>query len=113
METFFSSLESSGGYAVLMGAVLVGVFWLARDIIRAAIQRNQEREAEMVRRFDEQLARERADRGTLEGMTDRVIMALDGNTRVIATVIEVTRETNSRLETIDRHLERTGGRDAR
>jgi hypothetical protein len=113
METFFGSLESSGGYAILAGAVLVGMFWLSREVIHGAIQRNQEREAEMIRRFDAQMERERLDRETIQGMTDRVILALDGNTRVIATVIEVTRETNERLEAIDRHLERTGGRDAR
>lgn len=108
MEMFFESLESSGGYAILAGAVLVGLFWLAKQVIGDAVARNREREAEMNRRFDEQMNRERADRGTIEGMTDRVIMALDGNTKVIATVIEVNRETNSRLEAIDRHLVKGG-----
>lgn len=107
MEVFLESLESHGGYAIIAGGVLAAVFWLARDVIRGAIQRNQEREAEMARRFDEQIERERADRAALETMTDRVIAALDGNTRVIATVIEVSRETNRRLEAIDRHLERS------
>lgn len=104
MDTFLGALASSGGYALILGAALTGVYWLAQQIITASTQRNQEREAENLRRFDEQLARERIDREALEGMTNRVITALDGNTRVIATVIEVTRETNRRLEAIDRHL---------
>ncbi len=112
METFFGSLESSGGYAILAGAVLAGLFWLSKQMINGSIQRNREREADMVRRFDEQAARERADREAIGGMTDRVITALDGNTRVIATVTEVVRDTNGRLEAIDRHLSRgaDGGR---
>jgi len=107
METFLSSLESSGGYAILAGGVLMGLFWLSKHTIDGSIQRNREREIEMVRRFDEQIVRERANRESIEGMTDRVITALDGNTTVIATVIEVTRETNGRLEAIDKYLSRS------
>lgn len=106
MDAFLGSLESSGGYAILAGSVLVGVFWLAKYVIDGATARNKERETETTRRFDEQMARERAGREAIGSMTDRVITALDGNTKVIATVIEVTRETNGRLEAIDKHLSR-------
>lgn len=104
MGEVLSSLESSGGYAILAGMVLIGLFWLSRTTIDGATQRNKEREVEALRRFDAQMARERSDRDHIAEMTNRMITALDGNTKVIATVIEITRETNNRLETIDRHL---------
>lgn len=108
VDIFFKSLESSGGYAILAGAVLGGVFWLARQVIQSTAQRAKEREGLTRQDFAAQLERERANRAAIEGMTDRVITALDGNTKVIATVIETTRETNDRLEALDRHLARSG-----
>lgn len=106
MEAALKSIESSGGYAILTLVVLLGVFYIARDWQRAMARRAVEREAAARADFEAQLERERMNRETIQGMTDRVIVALDGNTRVIATVIEVTRETNGRLEAIDKHLSR-------
>jgi len=112
METFFGSLESSGGYANIAGGVLVGVFWLSKQVIQGGIARAQGREVETKRDFEAQLERERMNQAALHGMTDKVITALDNNTRVISTVIETTRATNERLEALDRHLSRDQGRDS-
>lgn len=110
MEILLESLEASGGYAILAGATLVGVFWLLKLIIAAIIQSFQAHEADMLRRFDEQMERERMNQSAIQSITDRVIVALEGNTRVISTVVETTRAINARLETIDRHLERWSNR---
>lgn len=110
VETLLESLEASGGYAILAGATLVGVFWLLKLIIAAIIQSFQAHEADMLRRFDEQMERERMNQSAIQSITDRVIVALEGNTRVISTVVETTRAINARLETIDRHLERWSNR---
>src|SRR5690606_5199344 len=87
VETLLESLEASGGYAILAGATLVGVFWLLKLIIAAIIQSFQAHEADMLRRFDEQMERERMNQSAIQSITDRVIVALEGNTRVISTVV--------------------------
>lgn len=109
MDAALQSLESSGGYAILLGVLILGLFYITRDWQRGMINRSAARETMARQDFEAQLERERANQETIGAMTDRVITALDGNTRVIATVTEVVRDTNSRLEAIDRHFERLEG----
>lgn len=109
MDEALKSLESSGGYAILLGVLILGLFYITREWQRDMIGRATARETIACQDFQAQLERERLNQATIQGMTDRVITALDGNTRVIATVTEVVRDTNNRLETIDRHFERLEG----
>lgn len=111
MEGALKSLESSGGYAILLGIVIVGVFYFTREWQRGMVNRSAARELLARQDFQTQLERERLNQAMIQGMTDRMITALDGNTRVIATVTEVVRDTNIRLETIDRYLADARGQD--
>lgn len=109
VDEALKSLESSGGYAILLGVLILGLFYITREWQRGMIGRATARETIARQDFQAQLERERLNQATIQGMTDRVITALDGNTRVIATVTEVVRDTNNRLETIDRHFSRLEG----
>jgi hypothetical protein len=108
VETALKSLETSGGYAILLGVVLIGLFYITREWQKGMAQRAAAREAAVREDFRGQLDRERANQETISAMTDRMITALDGNTRVIAMVTEVVRDTNGRLEAIDRYFSRLG-----
>lgn len=109
MDEALKSLESSGGYAILLGVLILGLFYITREWQKGMISRAAARETLARQDFQAQLERERLNQATIQGMTDRVITALDGNTRVIATVTEVVRDTNNRLEIIDRQFARLEG----
>jgi len=112
MDEALKSLESSGGYAILLGLVILGVFYIAREWQKEMVARSQARETLTRQDFQTQLERERANQDMIASMATRMIEALDGNTRVIATITEVVRDTNVRLEAVDRHFALRGFDDS-
>lgn len=98
------SLESDGGYAIILSLLILGLFYITREWQKGMATRAQARELLVRQDFQAQLERERSSQETIASMANRMITALDGNTRAIATITEVARETNSRLEVIDRYL---------
>jgi hypothetical protein len=93
MESVIESLESSGGYAIILGAVIVGIFMLAREWI-----------SHQAKRTDEEIARERANADAYRSLAGQVTDALQGNTRALTTLVETIRPMQETLTRIDRHL---------
>jgi len=94
IASLLASLERAGGYAALVGLVLIGVFVLARYAIqeqrKASDAREKEsrlRNEEAMRRMDEALARERENAGEHQRRTDRVIDVVESNTKALTMLI--------------------------
>ena len=120
MDAALKSLESSGGYAILLGVVIVALFYLARGWMNDQAKRSQEREVQNKVDFQSQLEHERQYAQSNREMTERMISVVEGNTGAITTLVETIRPMSDTLVRIDRHMgietkltatqERTGGR---
>lgn len=112
------SLERSGGYAALVGLILIGVFWLARQQISEQARRSGEREtaaarrhAEEIDRVSEFLARERISSAEHRQDKQLLIEVVQANTQaetalaeLVRSSIDLQRQTNERLISLDRYL---------
>lgn len=112
------SLERSGGYAALVGLILIGVFWLARHQISEQAQRSSDREeatarrhAEEIERVGEFLARERMSSAEHRQDKQLLIAVVQSNTEaetalaeLVRSSIDLQRQTNERLIGLDRFL---------
>lgn len=104
METIIKSLESSGGYAILTGVMIVGVFYLARGWMADQVARQKEREAQIYADNSEQLEHERSTTQNYHAMNERMISVIEGNTGAITTLVETIRPMSETLMRIDRHM---------
>lgn len=104
MEAALKSLESSGGYAILLGVVIVALFYLARGWMNDQAKRSQERETQNKEDFQSQIEHERQYAQSHREMTERMISVVEGNTGAITTLVETIRPMSDTLVRIDRHM---------
>ena len=109
MEAALKSLESSGGYAILLGIVIMAIFYLGRGWMKDQGERSHEREQAMRAEAAENLERERSNTQSYRDTTERMIRVVEGNTGAITTLVETIRPMSDTLTRIDTHL----GIDAR
>lgn len=99
IEPFFKSLETSGGYAIILAMVVAGLFYIARRWVDGMAARAAAREAEAKQDFAAQLERERM---TQEGYREMARQSNDA----LARVAEVMGETNATLRQTTHAFER-------
>ena len=104
MEAALKSLESSGGYAILLGVVILALFYLARGWMSDQAQRSADREAQNKNDFQSQIEHERLAAQSQRDMTERMIKVVEGNTGAITTLVETIRPMSETLVRIDRHM---------
>jgi hypothetical protein len=97
MDGVIGSLESSGGYAIILGAVVVGFFLLAREWM-----------AQQAKRSMDEVERERANANAYRGLAEQVTNALQGNTVALTRLVDMIQPMQETLGRIDRHLIQTG-----
>jgi hypothetical protein len=96
MDGVIGSLESSGGYAIILGAVVVGFFLLAREWM-----------AQQAKRSAEEIERERANTDAYRALVETVTGALQGNTVALTRLVDMIQPMQETLGRIDRHLIQT------
>lgn len=104
MESALKSLESSGGYAILLGIVLVGLFYIFLRWSEEQAKRGQERELAMRSDYAERVEHSQQVADAYRDMTDRMIAVVQGNTEALAGVLETNRAIGEALSRIDRHI---------
>lgn len=108
MEAALKTLESSGGYAILFGIFLLGLFYLLKQAMAEQGRRSSEREAQIRADNVETLERERGTTKNYHDLTDRMIDVVEGNTGAITTLVEAIRPMSDTLVRIDRHMGSNG-----
>ena len=106
MEEALKSLESSGGYAILLGLMLVGIFYLAQRYVDGVTKRSAVREERARSEFAMQLEHERQNAHSYQATTERMIDVVEGNTGAITTLVETIRPMTATLARIDSHIAR-------
>jgi hypothetical protein len=104
MEDFFRALAPSGGYAILLGLMLLGGFQIFRLWMADQGQRQSEREAQMRKDNCDQLEHERVTSANYHAMSDRMMQVIESNTSAITTLVETIRPMSDTLMRIDRHM---------
>ncbi len=118
VDSLLLSLERSGGYAVLVGLTLAGVFWLARHQISEQAKRSREREVRELTRHTEELQRisefvqreghhaeeHREDKQQLIAVVKANTQSMTSLAEMVRTSIDIQRQTNERLIELDKHL---------
>jgi hypothetical protein len=111
VEEALKSLESSGGYAILLGLMLVGIFYLAQRYVDTAAKRSAAREERTRAEFAIQLEHERQNAQNYQSTTERMIDVVEANTGAITTLVETIRPMVATLALIDRHIGHEGKRE--
>jgi hypothetical protein len=104
MAEALKSLESSGGYAILLGIVIVAIVYLMRDWMKDQANRQALRESEAKADFEAQIEYERHNTEAYHATTERMISVVEGNTGAITTLVETIRPMSETLMRIDRHM---------
>lgn len=109
-----ASLERDGGAFTITGIVLVGVFMITKYMlkdVRAESERRERdqgfRHADVLRRADEALARERDNSLEHQRRTDRVIDVVESNTKALTTLVVASNRQDDLLNRINLHLATT------
>lgn len=104
METIVKSLETSGGYAVLAGLMMLGFFYIFRGWVADQAIRQAEREALIRNDNAENMEHERATSENYRAMNERMIHVIEGNTGAITTLVETIRPMNETLARLERQM---------
>lgn len=111
------SIERAGGYAALMGLILLGLFWLSKRLIDEQARRASERERELQRRHERELEREcanaaahREDKMMLVEVVQESARASTALVGAVEGLNDTQQQTNERLVAIDRHLAGIGAK---
>lgn len=112
------AIERSGGYAAILGLVLLIGFWLTRRFMADQRSAAAEREAMMQRRLDAELARSRSnleehrsDKALLIGVVQENSKANAALAGAVDKMANIQAQTNQRLIDIDKHLIQRSGRN--
>lgn len=104
MPDVLKSLEPSGGYAILLGVVIVGLFWLTQRWVDTMAKRSVDREEWLHAEHIVQIERERQNTQCYRETTERVIGAIDRNTIIITTMVEIVRSLSDTMQRLDKHI---------
>lgn len=108
MDTVLGELSRSGGYALLLGVVILGLFYLAQRWMDSTTKRAAEEKAEADAQHKDELSREVRNAEAYRETTNRMTEVVQGNTVAITTLIETVRPMQDTLTRIDKHL---GGKE--
>ncbi|MBV6425316.1 MAG: hypothetical protein NAOJABEB_03133 [Steroidobacteraceae bacterium] len=103
MEQALASLESSGGYAILLGIVLIGLFYISLRWVEDQSKRTVAREEQMRAEYAARLDYEQRVTGVYQSMADRMITVVQGNTDALAGVLETNRSIIEALQRLEQH----------
>jgi hypothetical protein len=93
MDGLITGLQGEGGYAILLGIVVVSVLAMAREWIKSQ---------QLVHK--EGIERERRNADAYRDTTERMTDVVDGNTKAIVTMTATLGPMAETLNRIDRHL---------
>lgn len=104
MENVLGQLAESGGYALLLGVVILGLFYLAQRWMDSTAKRSAEDKAAAEVSHKAELEREIRNAEGYRETTNRMTSVVEGNTVAISTLIETVRPIRDTLERVDKKL---------
>lgn len=104
---FLNNLANSGGYAVLLGVVLLAVFYLARQQLESQAERATVREERIHAEAKRAIEREARMSEEYKAITERMIDVVERNTSAHSVTLEVLRTITDQMARLDAHLSKT------
>lgn len=104
MEDVLGKLADSGGYALLLGVVILGLFYLAQRYMDSTAKRAAEEKQQVETAHKQEIEREVRNAESYRETTSRMTDVVQGNTVAITSLIETVRPMTETLTRIDKHL---------